>query len=136
METNFFKFAASLIQIQEVANGIIRDKQVHQAIVVDVCRDSAKALPQILPNPGSIAYVGEGSFAVVLIETARPWFEGLWIAIMTNPVCAAITFQRLVVLHKVTDKQIEQAIVVRIEPDGAGEQPRLIETRSFGHVCK
>jgi hypothetical protein len=42
LETNFFKFTASLIQIQEVGNGIIRDKQVHQAIVVDVRRDTAK----------------------------------------------------------------------------------------------
>ncbi len=93
LETNFFKFTASLVQIQEVANGIIRDKQVHQAVVVDVRRDNAKGLPKILPNPRRDAHVGKSSVAVILIETARPWFVGLGIAIMANPVCAAITFQ-------------------------------------------
>src|SRR5580698_6995345 len=36
LETNLFKLAASLVQIQEVGNGVIRDKKVEQAIVVDV----------------------------------------------------------------------------------------------------
>ena len=35
-----------------------------------------------------------------------------------------------------TDKQVEQAIIVRIKPDGAGEQARLIQARSFGHIRK
>src|ERR1700733_13975576 len=136
LETDFFKLAAALIQIQEVGNGIIRDKQVEQAIVVDVSRDHPKGLPQILPNPGRGTYVGEGSIAVVLIETARPWFVGLGIAIVVNPVYAAILFQRLVVLYEVTDKQIEQTVVVRIKPHSAGEQARRVQARSFGHIGK
>ena len=48
LEPNLFKLAASLVQIQEVGNGIIRDKQVEQTIVVDVGRDNAKGLPIIL----------------------------------------------------------------------------------------
>ena len=35
-----------------------------------------------------------------------------------------------------TDKQIEQTVIVAIEPDGAGEQARLIEARCFGHIRK
>ena len=86
-------------------------------------------------DPGFLADVGKGSIAVVMEERTAQRLEDARDAVVVNVIFIDAAAQGFVELHKAADEEIETAIVVVVEPDGAGTPPGQ-HTRFLGDVGK
>src|SRR5579864_4708546 len=67
-ERNVLECAVVFIDEQEVWPRIVCDSDIGPAIIVEVGQDNAHALGFRLSNSGGVAYIGEGSVVIVVIE--------------------------------------------------------------------
>ena len=74
-EPDLFPLALAAIHEQEVLDGVVRDEEIHQPVVVDVGRDDAERLPERALDVGAAADLGERAVAVVVVEQARRRLE-------------------------------------------------------------
>ena len=120
-EADLFPFALAAVREQEVLHRVVRDEEVHQPVVVDIGSDDAEGLAEGALDVGAAARQREGAVAVVVIERAGRRLEDARNAVeaLSELVVAAedVVLQRE--LDEAAEKQIELAVVVVVEPDGA-----------------
>ena len=112
----------SAVHEEEVLHGVVGHEEVHAAVVIDVGGHHAQAFAQGLFDVGAAAHFGERAVAVVVEQQARGGFEDARNAVemLAQFVVAAGEVAVGAVVHKTADEEIEAAVVIEIEPDGAG----------------
>ena len=123
---------------QEVLRGVVGDEQIDEPVVVDVGGDNAEGLAErsldLRAPPGR----RKGPVAVVVEQEARRRLEEMRNAVVVVeaavfPVGAQETLVQPV-LDEAADEEIQQPIVVVIEPDGARRPPGRGHARFCGHI--
>ena len=109
-----------------VLHRVVSHEDVQVAVVVEVGRAGAHAAPVRLPQAGLLGDVGERAVAVVAVENV-----GLAVVAQRTGIArrgVEVAELAVVVLQVVADVDVEQAVVVVVEPDGR-EAPALVGQR-------
>src|SRR5580692_422336 len=116
------KSAVAIVAEQEVRHGVVGDENVLPAVVIVIEGDYAEAVARFLPESGAVASVGESAIAVVMVQGWRLAMINVRMAITpqsgTFAAAVEIVFRRPV--DVVGNHQVQFAVVVVIEPRGAG----------------
>ena len=135
-EPDFFPLALAAVREQEVLHRVVGDEQIHQSVAVDVGGDDAERFAEGALDVGAGADLGERSVAVVVIEEARRRLEDARDAVETlaELVVAAEHVVRQRELDEAAQHQVEPAVVVVVEPDGARRPAGRGDTGFVGDV--
>src|SRR5262249_48895528 len=68
-------FIGTSIDEEEILNGVVRDEEIHAAIIINIRRYNAETLPERLFDIRALAHQRELAAAVVVVEEARRWLE-------------------------------------------------------------
>src|ERR1700675_2343527 len=109
------------IREQEVGHCIVGDEQIHATVVIDVGSNHAPSLARKIANAGGLAYVGKSPVAIVMKEPAGHGFVEMRDAVATLGILTgmAILALGLVEIYEPAHEEVEPAIIVVDEPDGA-----------------
>jgi hypothetical protein len=132
------KAAPSLIDEQRIRRRIAADEKVHAPVVIDVGRDDTPGFGKRGRNAGFTADVLEGTVAIVMEEPAGHGFVDARFAVVTfaRAVTAAPDVFLPAEVGEAADEEVQAAIVVVIEPDGARRPPGSCKAGLCGHVGK
>src|SRR5262249_45632293 len=71
LQSHFLKSPTALISKQEIRGGIVGDKNVQQAVIVEVKETDSHPFANVGAYSGALRYVSEGPVTVVVIELVR-----------------------------------------------------------------
>ena len=130
LQGDFLPFPAcrrgrATIHEQKVLHGVVCDKQIHPAIVIDVGRYHAQTLAERLGDIGALADLGEGAISIVVVEEVcgRTEDTGNAVVLLADFVVATLELVLARVVDEAADEQVEPAVIVVVEPDGARGPP-------------
>src|SRR5205823_2359041 len=121
-EANFFKFAVAAVSKEKILDGVVRDKKIHPAVIVDIRRNNSPRLAENFTDARLRRYVRECAITVVVEEQAARRRINTWNAVKTfaGALIAAELVLGFIELDEPANEQIEFAVVVIVEPDCAG----------------
>ena len=127
-QPDLFPLALAAVGEEEVLDGVVGDEQVDEAVVVDVGGHHAQRLAHGAGDVGAGGDVGEGAVAVVVEDRARrgPEHPRDAVEALAELVVAAEHVVLQVELDKRAEEQVEAAVVVVVEPHGAGGPVRRL----------
>ena len=128
------KGSVVLVEKQKIRPGVVGDGDVGPAVVVEVGQHHAHALGFRLAHAGRVAHVGEGSVVIIVVELGLLPFvvAGMAVGAIAGPVLAAPEIVLGRPLDVVGDQQVEPAVLVVIEPSGAGGPSAFVRDAGFG----
>jgi hypothetical protein len=135
-QPQLFPAVSATIDEQEVLDGVVRDEEVHQAVVVDVGRHDAERLAERLLDVGAAADLRERAVAVVVEEQGGGGLEHSRDAVvpLAQLVVAAEDVLAEAELDEAADEEIEPPVVVIVEPHGARRPAGRGDSRLAGHI--
>jgi len=130
--------AGAAVDEKKILDGVVGDEEVHVAVVVDVRGDHAEALAKGFGDGRALAHFGEGAVAIVVVEEAGGGLEDSRhaVIVVADLVAAAFELFDAGVVDEAADEEVELAIIVVIEPDGAGGPAWSGEPGFFGDVSE
>src|SRR5437660_12285799 len=121
--------------MEKVRRRVIRDKNIHQTIVVKITADHAQPIVAVgIRNAGLPGYVSERAIAIVVIETIARALQTSGPALHRYTFeLASASFAELrqiihIEIYIVGDEEIELAIVIVIDESSAGGPTRIADT--------
>src|ERR1700722_3433795 len=133
---------------EEVWHGVIGDEEIGISIVIEIGCDYAPGLARLGGNSRALADVLKLSIAEMVIKVAGHGSEDFGIAVagasrlrstvLSHPAVgfSLATDPLIGVVGKFTDKQVQLAIVVVIEPKRAASPLRGLDAARRGHIGK
>ncbi len=81
------------IHVEKVLHGIVRNEEIHPAIIIDIGGHDAKTFAFALADDGFAADFGERAIAIVVIKKAHRGRENFWYAVVifSQRIVAAAT---------------------------------------------
>ena len=133
-ERGVLKSAVVVVEEEEVGPGVVGDGDVGPSVVVEVGEHHAHALGFGFSHAGFLAHVGERAVVVVVIEPDALTFVvvGMAVGAVARPVLAAPEVVLRRPLDIVRDQEVEPAVLVVVEPSGAGGPLALVRHTCFG----
>src|SRR5580704_2667523 len=121
-QADFLEFSVAAIGEKKIGDRVVANEKIHASIVVDISGNDAPGLRERTGDAGLLANVGERAVAIIVIEPARHRIVDAGDAIPTlvRLQVAAEFVLGFVEVDEAADKEIEAAVVVVVEPDGAG----------------
>src|ERR1700679_2920293 len=120
LHADLFESLPANIMEEEIAGGIVGHKNVEEAVAVKVGERDTHSLPHMLGDAGRFRNVGECPVAIIAIEGIVQGRVKLGMAVTAHIAIEraywVLIYLPLAVVH---DKEIEQAVVVVVEPAGA-----------------
>src|SRR6267143_5281134 len=120
-QANFFKFPLAVGE-ETVGDRVVGNEQIQPAIVVDVAGDNAPCFGHEIGDACFLTYVGEGTVPIVAEQPAghgivdtRNAIPALMRVDVTTPLILGFAE-----IDEAADEEIEAAVIVVVEPDGAG----------------
>src|SRR5207237_8733225 len=114
----------------------MRDVQIYQTVLVDVCYHHPPRLRQRFRNSGFTADVGEGAVSIIVKEPAGHRIvdgRDAIRALASQFVAAELEFV-FAVTHKTTDEQIQTSVIVVVKPDRTRCPARSGDARLRGYI--
>src|SRR5215469_4581985 len=135
-ERDLFELAVAAVGVEEILHRVVGDEEVHEAVVVDVGGDHAKAFAERAGNARALLRRCERAIAVIVIEEAGGGLKEARnaVVLLAELVVAAGVALAGAVVDETADEEIELAVVIVVEPDCAGGETRRLETGLFGDV--
>ena len=126
------------VQKQKILHRVVGDEQIHPAVVVDVRGDDPKALAGGACDIGSPLDPSEGSVSIVVVKEIGRAFEDArnTIIVHARPAVVAKEVVGFSVIDIAADEQVQAAVIIVVEPDGAGCPTRRFHTGAFGDIGK
>ena len=127
--------AVVIVVVELVGLGVVRDEEIHPAVVVVVQQRDAKRFAGGIKQAGSLRYVFKDSVALVVIEAGA-----LALVRLRRAVGFVLVVERAVLIlldgpfDVVRDEQIELAVVVVVEPHRARGKSGAGDARFGGDV--
>ena len=121
---------------QEVGDGVVRNEHVETAVVVVVGERDAHAFADVVEKPGARRDVFERAVTPVAIQVVWQSLEGARMTVDGNPAIriAARPVGVRRPLHVVDDHQVQQSVVVVVEPPGRDGPVAARDSRAGGDV--
>src|SRR6266540_4056116 len=136
LQPNFLKGPVALVDKKEIRHRVVGHKQISPAVVIHVSCHHTKRLAGRFRDARFFADIRKRAVAVIVVEMAGSRFEDAWNAIefLAQTIVAASRF--LVVVNEAGNEQIELAVFIIVEPDGAGGPSRRRDSGFLGYVCE
>src|SRR5260221_188858 len=132
-EGDVFEGAVVIVEEKKIGPGVVGDGDVGPAVAVEIGENDAHAFCFGLADAGGIADVGEGTVVIVVVELQflAAIVAGIAVGAIAGTFLAApeIVFGRPV--DVIENDEIEIAVVVVIEPGGAGGPAAFVGDTSF-----
>src|SRR5215204_3800907 len=137
-QPDLLKFSFPLIYEKKVLERVVRDEEIHQAVVVYVSSNRSKRFAKPGGDARILTDVEKLSSSLIVEEKARSRFEHTRHAVIaaTDAVIATEDRSGSAVLHKAGDKEIEFAVVVVIEKRRTGRPIGRSDSGLVRNVCK
>jgi len=106
---------------QKISDSIVSDEEIRPSVVINIASNRAPCFPRMRGNSTAFRDIRERAVAVVMKQPAGHGLINFRYAVM--PLAIVMDSARLVLLfakvHELANKQIQQAVVVVIEPNSA-----------------
>src|ERR1700733_11468426 len=124
-----FVEAAAPVHEKKIRHCVVGDKEIHPAIVIYTGGNDSPGFSEMRGDAGLFADIRKSAVAVIMKKPARTRIEDARDAIVMRTVRVHAARKRFVELRELTDKQVEPAIVVVVEPHSARAPPWSGDTR-------
>src|ERR1035437_10015511 len=109
---------------------------MHSGVIVYIGGDASPRFAEMFRNSGLPAHVRERSITIVMKQPAWTWLENARDTVMMRSIPIDAAAEGFVELGKLADEQVEPAVIVVIEPHGAGTPPGSRDSRFLGYISE
>src|SRR5690348_17168860 len=122
-----------LVDEQKVRPGVIRNRDVRPAVVVEVGENYSHPFRFGLADARGIAHVRKGTVMIVVIQldSLPSVIAGMAVRTIAGPVLSAPQVVLWTPLNVVGDHQVEPAVFVVVEPSRAGGPAAFVRDTCF-----
>src|SRR5215831_6503626 len=121
IQADVHEFSVFLVEKQEILDGVVGDEKVHPTVVVDVSCYNSPSFAQGLGDSGFLGNVLERAIAVVVEKPTAHARIDRWYAVraLVGLYVLAVFVFGFARVAEAADEEIQFAVVVVVEPDGA-----------------
>ncbi len=125
LESNLFELVSEIVKEESVL-GVIGDEEIGLAVEIVVRHPHAHAFADMIPNTPLFRNILECAVALVEKELVGQALVIARMAVLRNSLNDALGNIRIGPLQIVDDEQIEQSVVIHVDPDGGNRPQRAV----------
>src|SRR6202042_755928 len=133
---DLFESSLAAIDEKKIGHRVMTDPWLTESVVVDASRDCDPCLPEAVGDPGFLTGVPECAVPIVVEKPTGHGRINLRNAIVTPAILvdSAGLVQLFTEIREPPYEEVEMAIIVIVEPDGARSPSRRSHSRLFGDI--